>query len=95
LAKYRQHFNSTSLVSIRKNSYLYEWKFFYEWLGDYLIEHKITDEAIWKALKQARNSNQLQCKFARVIQEYQRLLPLRIRYWIRDQLIKFSTDKNL
>lgn len=94
LAKYRQHSDSSCTVSIRKKRYIHDWKFFYEWLDGYLTEREITDEAVWKSLNQARNTTRLQSKFVKVMDAYQRLLPLRVRYWIRDQLIKISVDKN-
>jgi glycosyltransferase involved in cell wall biosynthesis len=94
LAKYRQHSDSSCSVSIRENRYIPQWQFYYDWLRVYLTERKITDQEVWRVLNQAQNNTRLQGKFIKLRQIYQRVLPLRIRYWIRDQWIKFALQKN-
>lgn len=92
LAKYRQHPDSSCADSTRENRYVFEWEFFLDWLKEYLVEQRITDGAVWKILKDAQNNARLQHKLIVFRQAYQRIFPLRVRYWIRDQYIKWYLD---
>jgi glycosyltransferase involved in cell wall biosynthesis len=95
LAKYRQHFDSSFSHSIRENRYVFEWKFFLDWLKDYLIKQNIADAEVWKVLKDAQNNILLQDKLIKLRQTYRRVLPHRVRCWIRDRWINWHLDKNL
>lgn len=91
LAKYRQHPASTC-ATISSDDYFDAFRVFLDWLENYLEKEGITDKELWKSLGNFRWKLRYERKFKRIKELYQRLLPLYVRYWLRDQ---WTNTKNL
>ena len=92
LAKYRQHADSSCSRLIANGNVTSNWDIFLNWLEDYLAERKVDNEDIRQALDGFRREIRYQKKFGRLKRIYRRVLPLYIRYRIRDRIISWRKD---
>lgn len=88
LAKYRQHPESTCAYLTEKGTDADSWGYFFGWLEKYLNSHEITDQEVWRALNDFKDRQKFEKKLTRLKQIYRRILPLHLRYKIRDKLTK-------
>ncbi len=86
LAKYRQHPDSTCANLTEQGTDADSWAYFFSWLEDYLSEMGIDDDKVWQALEGFKKRQKLERKLKSLKQIYRRLLPLRMRYKLRDKL---------
>jgi glycosyltransferase involved in cell wall biosynthesis len=91
LAKYRQHPMSSTQIAINNNHDIADWKVFLDWLEKYLAKQEISNQELWQALKISRRENYYQKKFSILKKLYRYIFPLRVRYWVRDQIIRWRT----
>ncbi|MGI8668232.1 MAG: glycosyltransferase family 2 protein [Aridibacter sp.] len=90
LAKYRQHPASSCAVETQGGNDIPSMSIFLDWLENYLKEENITDERVWKALRNFQRNLRLETKLKGLKQLYRRTLPLHIRYGLRDKWTKFK-----
>lgn len=88
LAKYRQHPASTSSTKKQNGQDILSKKIFLDWLEAYLQTQMVEDENVWKAFRTFRRKVYLETNFKKLKQIYTRLLPLHLRFKIRDNLTK-------
>ena len=93
LAKYRQHSRSSNASVFESGDANADLEKFSVWLENYLIENKIEDQEVWKALKSWQKENDFREKYQWLINLYQRIFPFHIRYRVRDLIIKWRTRK--
>jgi len=93
LAKYRQHGNSSIAALTKNKKTVSGWEKFSEWLENYLVENKVEDRELWRALKLCRKENDYRIKYERLLNLYHRLLPHHLRYRIRDAIIAWRMRK--
>ncbi len=84
LAKYRQHPASTCAVESENGQDISSMNIFLDWLEIYLNKQNIENSNVWKALRSFRRTLFLETKLRKLKQMYRRMLPLHIRYKIRD-----------
>jgi hypothetical protein len=91
LFKYRQHPDSFCAKALRSGEDFKAWERYLTWLEQYLINEEIDQPEIWKALRSCQTNMAWQSKFAPVKRLVRRLLPIRARYWLRDQWINLRS----
>jgi len=84
LLKYRQHSISSTSEVTRERRAISDWEQFLEWLDDYLKESAIDDSAVWSGLESTRREVARRRTLAPILDIYRKLLPIRVRYRIRD-----------
>jgi len=94
LAKYRQHADSSCRKAIASGDEASSWGLFLNWLENYLIEEKIADKNLLKAMENFRRESRFQKKFSRVKRIYRRVFPLYARYWLRDRITDWRARRN-
>ncbi len=93
LAKYRQHPASTCSIESRNGQDIPSMNIFLNWLENYLREQNITDQRVWKALKNFQRNLRIETKFKGLKQLYRRILPLHLRYELRDKWTRLKKWK--
>lgn len=88
LAKYRQHPASTCAVVARDGRDLSSMNIYMDWAGNYLREQNVTDPEIWRAYRNFKRKCALEAKVGGVKRLYRRLLPLHVRYRLRDRITR-------
>jgi len=91
LLKYRQHGKSSVAELIESRQLVPDWNELLTWVENYLAEKKIEDQEIWEALRACQKENYYRGKFERILNIYQKILPVRTRYRIRDFIIRWRT----
>lgn len=94
LAKYRQHADSSCGKAIASGDEASSWGMFLNWLENYLAEEKIDDENLLKAMENFRRESSFQKKFSRLKRIYCRVLPLYVRYRVRDRITAWRAKRN-
>lgn len=90
LSKYRQHPASSCAVETAGGQDIPSMGIFLDWLENYLREQDVKDERVWKALRNFQRNLQIETKLKEVIQLYRRMLPLHMRYSLRDKWTKLK-----
>lgn len=90
LARYRQHPASTCAVETRGGRDLTSLKIFLSWLEDYLDREQVADPEVRRALRGFRRANRLETRLRGIKNLYRRMLPLHLRYQIRDRLTRIK-----
>ncbi len=93
LSKYRQHPASSCAVETQDASDIPSMSIFLDWLEDYLHEKNIEDERVWKALKNFQRNLRIETKLKGLKQLYRQILPLHMRYGLRDKWTKLKKRK--
>jgi glycosyltransferase involved in cell wall biosynthesis len=95
LAKYRQHADSSCGKAMASgDDEPSRWGMFLNWLENYLIQEKIADKNLFKAMENFRRESRFQKKFSRLKRIYCRVFPLYARYWVRDRITDWRARRN-
>lgn len=90
LAKYRQHPDSTCANLLRTGKDIDHWEKVFSWLEDYLNMNEISDAEIWGSLKGFRNRHKFERRIRVIKNLYRGMLPLHLRYRLRDYRTKLK-----
>lgn len=91
LFKYRQHPDSLCAVGLQDGEDFLAWQRFLTWLDGYIAAENVDDQRVLRALKTCQRSIAWQIRLAPVKHFYRRLLPLRVRYQLRDYWIRLQS----